>query len=151
VVDEHLETSIPGIFAAGDVANAFHPRYGTRIRLEHWSAALHQGPTAARCMLGRPESYDRIPYFFSDQYDLGMEYRGWAPSFERVVFRGDPASGEFLAFWIHEGRAVAAMNANVWDAGDAIESLLATGGVVDLQRLADREVDLAELEGSGRS
>jgi 3-phenylpropionate/trans-cinnamate dioxygenase ferredoxin reductase subunit len=76
VVDDYLQASAPGIFAAGDVANAFHPRYGTRIRLEHWSAALNQGPAAARAMLGQEVSYDRIPYFFSDQYDLGMEYRG---------------------------------------------------------------------------
>jgi 3-phenylpropionate/trans-cinnamate dioxygenase ferredoxin reductase subunit len=151
VVDEHLETSVPGIFAAGDVANAFHPRYGVRIRLEHWSAALHQGPAAARAMLGRPVVYDRTPYFFSDQYDLGMEYRGWAPAFDQVVFRGDPASRQFLAFWIHEGRAMAAMNANVWDAGDAIEALLVAGTPVDPQRLADSDFDLADLAGSERS
>lgn len=150
-VDEHLETSAPGIFAAGDVADAFHPRYGTRIRLEHWSAALNQGPAAARSMLGRRAVYDRTPYFYSDQYDLGMEYRGWAPAFEEVVFRGDPASRRFVAFWIRAGRAVAAMNANVWDAGEAIEALLAAGVPVDRRRLADPDVDLAELAAPGRS
>ena len=87
LVDEQLGTSAPGIFAAGDVANVYHPRYRTRIRLEHWSAALNQGPAAARAMLGHDVVYDRIPYFFSDQYDLGMEYRGWAPTFDEVVFR----------------------------------------------------------------
>jgi 3-phenylpropionate/trans-cinnamate dioxygenase ferredoxin reductase component len=151
VVDEHLQTSIPGIFAAGDVANAFHPRYGAQIRLEHWSSALNQGPAAARAMLGRQVVYDRTPYFFSDQYDLGMEYRGWAPAFEEVIFRGDPASRQFVAFWIHEGKAVAAMNANVWDASDAIEALLVAGTPVDPERLADPDVDLAELAGSERS
>jgi 3-phenylpropionate/trans-cinnamate dioxygenase ferredoxin reductase subunit len=144
VVDEHLQTSVPGIFAAGDVANAFHPRYGTRIRLEHWSSALNQGPVAARSMLGHDVVYDRTPFFFSDQYDIGMEYRGFAPTFDTVVFRGDRSSREFLAFWLHEGRAVAAMNANIWDAGDAIEALLLRSDPVDAGRLADPDVDLSE-------
>ncbi len=94
--DEHLATSAPGIYAAGDVANAYYPAYGRRIRLEHWSAALNQGPTAAKNMLDNPIAYDKTPYFFSDQYDLGMEYRGWAPDFDRVIFRGDPAGREIL-------------------------------------------------------
>jgi 3-phenylpropionate/trans-cinnamate dioxygenase ferredoxin reductase component len=145
VVDEYLATSAPGVYAAGDVANAFHPRYGARIRLEHWSAALNQGPAAARNMLGQQVAYDRIPYFFSDQYDLGMEYRGWAPAYERVVFRGDVAKREFIAFWINEGRVVAAMNVNIWDAGDAIEALLNSGSSLDLDQLADPVVDLSEL------
>ena len=145
VVDEHLQTSAPGVFAAGDVANTFHPRYGTRIRLEHWSAALNQGPVAARNMLGKATVYDRTPYFFSDQYDFGMEYRGWAPSFEQVVFRGEPASRAFIAFWLRHGRVAAAMNANVWDAGESIEALLQAGRPVTPARLADPEVDLAEL------
>jgi 3-phenylpropionate/trans-cinnamate dioxygenase ferredoxin reductase subunit len=147
VVDEHLETSVPGIFAAGDVANAFHPRYGTRIRLEHWSAALNQGPAAARAMLGQDVVYDRTPYFFSDQYDLGMEYRGWAPGFDQVVFRGDPTSGAFLCFWLRHGKVTAAMNANVWDAGDAIEALLRADRLVDPARLGDPEIDLTGLAG----
>ena len=148
VVDEHLQTSAPGVFAAGDVANAFHPRYGTRIRLEHWSAALNQGPVAARNMLGKATVYDRTPYFFSDQYDFGMEYRGWAPSFEQVVFRGEPASRAFIAFWLRHGRVAAAMNANVWDAGESIEALLQAGRPVTPARLADPEVDLADLAAS---
>jgi len=148
VVDEHLQTSAPGVFAAGDVAYAFHPRYGTRIRLEHWSAALNQGPAAARNMLGQATVYDRTPYFFSDQYDLGMEYRGWAPSFDQVVFRGEPASRAFIAFWLRHGRVAAAMNANVWDAGDGIEALLQAGRPVTPASLADPDVDLTELAAS---
>ena len=147
VVDEHLQASVPGIFAAGDVANAFHPRYGTRIRLEHWSAALNQGPAAARAMLGQGVVYDRTPYFFSDQYDLGMEYRGWVPGFDQVVFRGDPAGGEFLCLWLRHGKVTAAMNANVWDAGDAIEAVLRANRPIDTSRLADPGVDLAGLAG----
>ncbi len=148
VVDEHLRTSVPGIFAAGDVANAFHPRYGTRIRLEHWSAALNQGPAAAQSMLGHAVTYDRTPYFFSDQYDLGMEYRGWAPSFDQVVFRGEPASRAFIAFWLRHRRPVAAMNANLWDEGDTIEALLQARQPVIPAQLADPDVDLAELASS---
>jgi 3-phenylpropionate/trans-cinnamate dioxygenase ferredoxin reductase component len=98
VVDEHLQTSLPGVFAAGDVATAQHPYYGRQVRVEHWANALHQGPVAARNMLGRAQSYDRLPYFFSDQYEVGMEYAGFAPTWDRVVFRGDPASREFIAF-----------------------------------------------------
>ncbi|MCL4423191.1 MAG: FAD-dependent oxidoreductase, partial [Actinobacteria bacterium] len=145
LVDEHLETSAPGIFAAGDVANAYHPRYGTRIRLEHWSAALNQGPVAARAMLGQEVVYDRIPYFFSDQYDFGMEYRGWAPDFDQVIFRGDPANGEFLCFWLRHGKLAAAMNANVWDAGDDIEALLQADRPIEASRLANPEIDLNRL------
>jgi 3-phenylpropionate/trans-cinnamate dioxygenase ferredoxin reductase subunit len=145
LVDEYLQTSAPDIWAAGDVANAFHPRYGVPIRLEHWSAALNQGPVAARNMLGQAVAYDRTPYFFSDQYDLGMEYRGWAAGFDQVVLRGDLAKREFIAFWLRQGRVTAAMNVNIWDAGDAIEALLAADHPVDPARLADPEVDLAEL------
>ncbi len=79
VTDEYLATSAPTIYAAGDVANAWYRAYGAHIRLEHWSAALNQGPAAAKNMLGTHVAYEKVPYFFSDQYDLGMEYRGWAP------------------------------------------------------------------------
>ncbi len=113
LVDERLETSVPGIFAAGDVAAAWHPLLGARVRVEHWDNARRQGRAAARNMLGKAEDYVRIPYFYSDQYDLGMEYAGFAPAWDRVVFRGDPASRSFIAFWLQAGRVVAGMNANV--------------------------------------
>ncbi|MCL4443615.1 MAG: FAD-dependent oxidoreductase [Actinobacteria bacterium] len=143
VVDEYLQTSTPNVYAAGDVANAFHPRYATHIRLEHWYAALHQGPVAAANMLGKKTVYDRIPYFYSDQYDLGMEYRGWAPSYDQVVFRGDPAAGEFIAFWLSDHRVVAAMNANIWDMGDTLEALVAGGSTIGVDRLTDLNYDLS--------
>ena len=92
LVDELLQTSAPGVFAAGDVANAQHPFYGERIRVEHWANALHQGPAAARNMLGHAVPFERLPYFFSDQYEVGMEYSGFARDWDRVVFRGDPAT-----------------------------------------------------------
>ena len=145
VADEYLATTAPGVYAAGDVANAFHPLYDRRIRLEHWSAALNQGPAAAKNMLGNPTPYDKTPYFYSDQYDLGMEYRGWAPEFDQVVFRGDAASGEFLAFWLHRSQVVAVMNANVWDQTDAIDALVRARPSVDPARLADPDVELATL------
>jgi 3-phenylpropionate/trans-cinnamate dioxygenase ferredoxin reductase subunit len=143
--DAYLGTSAPQVYAAGDVANAWHPLYGTHIRLEHWSAALNQGPVAARNMLGLTTPYEKVPYFFSDQYDLGMEYRGRAQADDPVVFRGDPAGGEFIAFWLHDGVVAAAMNANVWDQGDAIDALLAARRPVDPVALADPDVDLGDL------
>lgn len=150
LVDEHLASSAPGVYAAGDVANAFHPGYRTRIRLEHWSSALNQGPSAARSMLGQDSVYDRTPYFFSDQYELGMEYRGWATSWDQVVFRGDTSGGEFIAFWLAGGRVLAAMNANVWDAGDALEALVRSRASVDSAALADPGTDLNSLAGVDR-
>jgi 3-phenylpropionate/trans-cinnamate dioxygenase ferredoxin reductase subunit len=146
--DAYLGTSAPQVYAAGDVANAWHPLYGTWVRLEHWSAALNQGPVAARNMLGLTTRYEKVPYFFSDQFDLGMEYRGRAQADDPVVFRGDPAEGEFIVFWLHEGVVTAAMNANVWDQGDAIEALLAARRPVDAADLADPDVDLVDLVGA---
>jgi 3-phenylpropionate/trans-cinnamate dioxygenase ferredoxin reductase component len=145
LVDEHLQTSAPGAFAAGDVANAHHPFYGERIRVEHWANALHQGPLAARAMLGEPDVYDRLPYFFSDQYDVGMEYAGFARRWDRVIFRGDPATREFIAFWLTGDRVVAGMNVNVWDVIEPIQRLIGERVAVDDRRLADPDVPLAGL------
>ena len=145
VVDEHLRTSAPRVFAAGDVANAHHPFYGERVRVEHWANALHQGPVAAQAMLGQAAVYDRVPYFFSDQYDVGMEYAGFARTWDRVVFRGDPASREFIAFWLTGDRVVAGMNVNVWDVIDPIQRLIRERVAVDDRRLADPDVPLEDL------
>jgi 3-phenylpropionate/trans-cinnamate dioxygenase ferredoxin reductase subunit len=145
LVDEHLETSAPGVFAAGDVANAQHPFFGERIRVEHWANALNQGPAAARNMLGAAAPYDRLPYFYSDQYDVGMEYSGFARSWDRVVFRGDPASREFVAFWLAGDRVLAGMNVNVWDVNEDVQRLIRERVPVDDRRLADPDVPLAEL------
>jgi 3-phenylpropionate/trans-cinnamate dioxygenase ferredoxin reductase component len=145
VTDEYLTTSVPTIYAAGDVASVWYRAYGAHIRLEHWSAALNQGPAAAKNMLGHAAAYEKVPYFFSDQYDLGMEYRGWAPSFDQVVFRGDRAGREFIAFWLAQGRVLAAMNANIWDQGDPIEALIRSGRPVDPARLADADIELARV------
>ncbi|RZU75570.1 NAD/ferredoxin-dependent reductase-like protein [Micromonospora kangleipakensis] len=155
VTDARLLTSDPHIHAAGDVANAYHPLLGRHIRVEHWANALNGGPAAARSMLGQQVEYARLPYFFSDQYDLGMEYSGWvAPDgYDRVVFRGDPAvvdgrAPEFMAFWVSDGRVLAGMNANVWDVTDQIQTLVRAGHggrAVDLARLADPRVPLGDV------
>jgi 3-phenylpropionate/trans-cinnamate dioxygenase ferredoxin reductase subunit len=144
-VDEQLQSSVPGIYAAGDVANAWHPFYRTRLRVEHWDNARRQGRQAAANLLGRGEAYDRIPYFYSDQYDLGMEYTGFATRWDEVVFRGNPDAREFVAFWIADGRVVAGMNMNVWDAAPAIERLVRSRAAVDQARLTDPTLPLEEL------
>ncbi|MFF9784806.1 NAD(P)/FAD-dependent oxidoreductase [Streptomyces nigrescens] len=147
VVDERLCSSHPDVFAAGDVANAYHPVLGRHLRVEHWANALHQPQTAARAMLGQDVRYDRLPYFFTDQYDLGMEYTGYTgpEGYDQVVFRGDTEAREFLAFWLSGGRVLAGMNVNVWDVTEEIRALVATGQPVDPGQLADPDVPLAGL------
>jgi 3-phenylpropionate/trans-cinnamate dioxygenase ferredoxin reductase subunit len=149
LTDELLATSAPGVFAAGDVANAWHPLLERRVRLEHWSSALNQGPAAARNMLGATAPYERIPYFFSDQYDVGMEYSGLADPSDEVVFRGDPASREFVAFFVREGLVEAGMNVNVWDVADDLARLVASRRAYDPAQLADPDVELGKLVGDG--
>jgi 3-phenylpropionate/trans-cinnamate dioxygenase ferredoxin reductase subunit len=138
---------VPGVFAAGDVANAWHPLVGRRIRVEHWANALTQGPAAAQSMLGTGKPFDHVPYFFSDQYDVGMEYAGFPSDWDEVVFRGDVASREFVAFWLQEQRVVAGMNVNVWDVNEAIQELVRSGRPVERERLIDTDVALEELAG----
>jgi 3-phenylpropionate/trans-cinnamate dioxygenase ferredoxin reductase subunit len=147
LVDEHLCSSDPDVFAVGDVANAYYPFLGRHLRLEHWAAALNQGPLAAANMMGRNTAYDQIPYFYSDQYDTGMEYSGYveAGRYDQVVFRGDVAGREFVAFWVRDGRVLAGMNVNVWDVTDQITALVRSGAQLDLVRLADADVALEEL------
>jgi 3-phenylpropionate/trans-cinnamate dioxygenase ferredoxin reductase subunit len=145
LVDERLESSVEGVFAAGDVANAHHPFYGRPLRVEHWANALNQGPVAAKAMLGKPASYDEIPYFFSDQYDAGMEYSGFPTEWDEVVFRGDVPAREFIAFWLKEKRVVAGMNMNVWDVSDPIRELIRSRRALDPRDLADPGVLLSKL------
>ena len=148
LVDSSLRTDDPDIFAAGDVANAFHPHYDRHIRVEHWANALNGGPAAAKSMLGQSVTYDRLPYFFSDQYDVGMEYTGWFPpgGYDEVVTRGDVAGKAFHAFWLQAGRVVAGMHVNCWDDGiDAAKSLIQSRAIVDRDRLADPSTPLEQL------
>ncbi len=151
-VDAGLRTSDPDIYACGDVASVEHPMLGQRIRVEHWSNALNGGKAAGLALLGQPVTYDRVPYFFTDQYDLGMEYSGYVPrgGYDRVVFRGDRASGEFVVFWTAQDRVLAGMNVNVWDVADEIQALVRAGyagQAVDPTRLADPKVPLTDLVG----
>ena len=147
LADEALRSSDPDIYAVGDVANAVNSLLGRRIRVEHWANALAGGPVAAKSMLGQQVSYDLVPYFYSDQYDLGMEAAGLPEpgSYDQVVYRGDRDSLEFIAFWLSDGAVVAGMNVNVWDVNEDIQALIRSGLPVDTGRLADPDVPLAEL------
>jgi NADPH-dependent 2,4-dienoyl-CoA reductase/sulfur reductase-like enzyme len=148
LVDAALCTSDPDVYAVGDIANHDHPVLGHRVRVEHWATALNQPATAAAALLGNDASYTELPYFFSDQYDLGMEYIGHAPrgSYTQVVVRGDLPSREFVAFWLDDSRRIkAAMNVNVWDVVDEIKPLITAGTAVDPDRLSDPAVPYAEL------
>lgn len=143
LVDEHLRTSDSDIYAVGDIAAHAHPTLG-RLRVEHWANAAYQPAAVAATLTGTATPYDQLPYFFTDQYDLGMEYRGYVPSDiePTVVIRGDLGTRELIAFWLSPTQTVlAAMNVNIWDAGDEIEALLG-GGPVDLGKLADPETPL---------
>jgi 3-phenylpropionate/trans-cinnamate dioxygenase ferredoxin reductase subunit len=149
MVDERLRSSDPDIYAAGDVACAFHPLLRRHIRVEHWANALNQPLIAARAMLGQDVAYDRVPYFYTDQFDLGMEYSGHVDpgGYDRMVFRGDVPGREFLAFWVGDGRVLAGMNVNIWDVNDKIAALVRAGLPVDPARLADPDVPLEALAG----
>ena len=147
VVDQAMQTSDPDIFAAGDVANAFHPLANMRLRSEHWANALNEGPAAARGMLGQNESFEDIPYFYTDQFDVGMEYSGYGPMTKgaKVVYRGNREGREFIAFWLKDDRVVAGMNVNVWDVNDQVQRLIREGKVMDESRLTDESVDLKDI------
>ena len=147
IVDAGLRASAPGVFAAGDVANAYHPLYRKHVRVEHWANALNGGPAAAKSMLGQGVSYDAVPYFYSDQYDLGMEAAGLPEpdTYDQVVYRGDLAGREFVAFWLSDGMVMAGMNVNAWDVNDDIQALIRSRRRVAEARLADLDVAIPDL------
>jgi 3-phenylpropionate/trans-cinnamate dioxygenase ferredoxin reductase subunit len=155
LTDAALRTSAPDVFAAGDVANAYHPVIQRHLRSEHWANALSAGKVAARSMLGLEASHDEIPYFYTDQYDLGMELSGYAPlmSEAEVVVRGDLAGREFVAFWVDRvaspdgarARVVGGMNVNVWEVNETVQQLIRSGAEVPLDRLRDPDVPLESL------
>jgi 3-phenylpropionate/trans-cinnamate dioxygenase ferredoxin reductase subunit len=142
-VDESFRTSDPAIYAIGDVANAHNRGLGARLRVEHWDNAIRQGEAVAKAMLGQTVSYDWQPYFYTDQFDLGMEYVGRGSAADDVVIRGDKDGGEFIAFWLDGDRVKAGMNVNIWDVTDDIRALI--GSSVDRARLADLGVPLTEV------
>ncbi|GAB3038063.1 FAD-dependent oxidoreductase [Parafrigoribacterium mesophilum] len=147
VTDESLRTSDPDIYAAGDVASAYHPIAKMRLRSEHWANALKGGPVAAKAMLGQSVSYDDIPYFYTDQFDIGMEYSGFGPMTKgaKLVYRGNPESHEFIVFWVADGKVVAGMNVNVWDVNEDVQGIIRRGNTVDPAKLADESVPLGSL------
>jgi 3-phenylpropionate/trans-cinnamate dioxygenase ferredoxin reductase subunit len=141
-----LRTSDPDIFAAGDVASAYHPLLGRHIRVEHWANALKQPAVAAAAMLGQDVRYEDLPYFYTDQYDLGMEYLGDVrDGYDQVVVRGDVEGREFIAFWLKDGRVLAGMNVNVWGVTDSIKNLIRSGHPVTAAALADASTPLDDL------
>jgi len=145
VVDAQLRANVPGVFAAGDVASVCHGRYGRQVRVEHWDNAIGQGEAAARSMLGTGDPYTRLPYFFTDQYDLGMEYVGLHAAGDRLVVRGSLEEEAFQAYWIGgDGRLCAAMHVNDWDAIDPMRALVDAGAAVDPKQLGDTARPLPE-------
>lgn len=143
-VDASLRTSDPAIYAVGDIAAQDHPRYSGRVRVEHWDNAKQQGEHVASVLLGEAGDYAKLPYFFSDQYDLGCEYRGLAdPTTDELVIRGSTEQREFTAFWRRDGRVRAAMNVNQWDEGEALDRLVGSAAAVPAESL--RDADLATL------
>ncbi|WP_022882499.1 NAD(P)/FAD-dependent oxidoreductase [Gryllotalpicola ginsengisoli] len=146
LTDASLATGHPKVFAAGDVANPVHPVLGRRLRSEHWANAVEGGKTAARAILGQEVTFDAVPYFYSDQYDVGMEYAGYPvlAADTQPVFRGDVEAREFIAFWVSGGRLVAGMNVNVWDVNEEIQQIIRSGRPVDPARLADASVPLSD-------
>lgn len=146
VVDECLRASHPDVFAAGDVANAYHPRLGRHLRVEHWDNAIAQGLAAARNMLGAEEPYQRLPYFFTDQYDLGMEYVGsiGPAGYDEGVLRGDVRGRRFTALWLKDDAVLAGMHVNDWDALEPVRQIV-TAHNVDLTTLRNAGVPLDEL------
>ena len=146
LVDASLKSSVPDIYAIGDIAAAEHPLFENRIRTEHWATALKQPEVAVAGMLGESGEYKELPYFFTDQYDLGMEYAGHAPDFQRVVFRGDKDGREFVAFWLDaDNHVLAGMQVNIWDALDDVKNLIHKQAPVDPDKLADPQVSLSDV------
>lgn len=145
LADELLQTDAPGVFVAGDIAEAAHPFLRQRIRVEHWANALNQGQHAARNMLGGGKPYERLPYFYSDQYDLGMEYVGYAPTWDDVVFRGDIPGRAFVAFYRRGQRVVAGIAVNVWDAAEPLKALIRSRAQPPAAALRDTATDLATV------
>ncbi len=141
LVDASLATSHPDVYAAGDIAEATNPAFGGgRVRVEHWANALNQGLMAGSNAAGATGQFERIPYFYSDQYDMGMEYSGWPTAWDSVAFRGNPDDGAFVAFYLRDGRVIGGANVNVWDVNEHVQRLIRAGTAVDPERLTDLDV-----------
>lgn len=148
VTDARLRTSEESVWAAGDVASAENRWAGRRLRVEHWANANDQGAFAGRSMAGSTDEWAVAPFFYSDQYDVGIEYWGWAdPRTAQVVLRGTPDDDAWYAFWLDDGVVSAAMHVNGWDDGEALKTLVDGHVRADPAALADRGRDLASLTG----
>jgi 3-phenylpropionate/trans-cinnamate dioxygenase ferredoxin reductase subunit len=147
IVDEHLRTSDANVYAAGDITSAYNPRLGRHIRVEHWANARRQGATAAKAMLGQHAVDTRPSYFYSDQYDLGMEYTGdIGPSgYDEIIFRRHADPRQVIVFWLHEHQVQAGMNINIWDVAEDIERLIESASPVKADDLGDPDIPLATL------
>lgn len=144
LADATLATSDPDIYVAGDIANAMHPIFGGRVRVEHWGNALNQGLTAGANAAGAGRTFDFLPYFFSDQYDVGMEYSGWPVEFDEVLIRGSIDDGEFVAFQLRDAVVVGGANVNVWDVNEYVQDLVRAAAPVRREVLVDPDVDPAD-------
>ena len=144
LVDERLATSHPDVFAAGDIAEEQHPVLGRRLHVEHWANALYQGTVAGANAAGGSEVYDRVPYFYSFQYDSSMEYSGWPVPWDDVAFRGNPKDGAFVAFYLREDRLIGGANVNVPGINEHVQRLLRERGSIDLENVTDVDVEPSE-------
>lgn len=145
VVDEYCRTSVEDVYAAGDVANHYHPVFERRIRVEHWDNALKHGPAAARNMLGKDEPYEEIPWFWSDQYETNLQYAGYHTSWDELVVRGNLGARSFVAFYCTEGRVLAAVAVNSGRDLRRTVPLIKARRPVDPAKLRDPDIDLRTL------
>jgi len=150
VVDDHCRTNVPGVFAAGDVANHYHPVCGRQMRVEHWQNGIKQGAAAARSMLGRGQPYDEVHWFWSDQYDANIQYAGFHAAWDAVVVRGSLAERKFLAFYMAEGRVESVVAVNQGRDLRRTLPIIKARVAIDPARLADPNVDLRTLAPSER-
>jgi 3-phenylpropionate/trans-cinnamate dioxygenase ferredoxin reductase subunit len=148
VVDEYCQTNISGVYAAGDVANHFHPIFDRRMRVEHWQNAIKQGAAAARNMLGRRVPYDEIHWFWSDQYDANLQYAGSHTTWEQLIVRGRLDSASYLACYVNDGRIDAVVGLNRAKDVRRVMPLIRSRRAVDLEQLRDEAVDLRSLKAS---
>jgi 3-phenylpropionate/trans-cinnamate dioxygenase ferredoxin reductase subunit len=145
VVDEYCQTNVSGVYAAGDVANHYHPIFDRQIRVEHWQNAIKQGAAAARNMLGRHVAYDEIHWFWSDQFDANLQYAGFHTKWEKLVVRGRLESGSYLACYVNDGCIDAVVGLNRAKDLRRVMALIKSRRKVDLDQLRDEDVDLRSL------
>jgi 3-phenylpropionate/trans-cinnamate dioxygenase ferredoxin reductase component len=145
LVDEYCRTNVDGIYAAGDVANHYHPVFNRRMRVEHWQNAMQQGAAAARSMLGNGKPYDAVHWFWSDQYDVNLQYAGFHREVDEIVVRGNLDAREFVAFYLNQGRIDAVVALNRGKDVRRVMPLIKARRTVDARQLGDEDVDLRSV------